>query len=323
MIKFATSFARSGFGLGVAIGLMVTIHLHSFVQAMPMRTATDPPPAPKDASTTPVPEWGEPEYVQANSGVYEQLFWGPPWDGNSTMAVTDRVLREGRNDGVNDRGDPFVLQAMAVVQLAPDEAAVSLTQEQYDQWISGNVQVSFFAGLLIVGQYWIPVSGFSYSSDVNPRAQIVVVEEYDDTLGDSFINLWAYKSQLPPGMFDDLDEDWSFWLCDQVWPMPDPDCEKTIAQCMDEFQSNIRLAIAAYKATWATVGLSCVVGGVLIGSFCLVGNLLACGVWGWMSWRCGILLGAATAALVTALLAARIALDDCLGDCSLGSIGCP
>ncbi len=39
MIKFATSFARSGFGLGIAIGLMVTIHLHSFVQAMPMMAA--------------------------------------------------------------------------------------------------------------------------------------------------------------------------------------------------------------------------------------------------------------------------------------------
>ena len=276
-----------------------------------------------------VPEWGEAEYVHVNSSVYEQLFWAATWDASSTMEVSARELREGRNDGVNNHGVPFVLQAMAVVQLEPSEAALSLTSEEYDQWVSGNVQVSIFAGFLITERWEtpnaVPVTGFSYSSDTLLSSHIVIVGELDSSIASRFFDLWYYKSRLPPGMTDGSGEDWYYWLCDPGFPTPDPDCDKIIAECMDEYQSNMRIALATFKAVMATAGLGCIVGGVLTASFCLVGNLLACGVWGFMKWRCAVVLGAAAAALGTAMTAARIALDDCLGKCSGSALapGCP
>lgn len=315
-----SNLRRSAFMAGIGIGLLLNLMLVPVARA-----AFDPPGGDGGGAPDPmpVPEWGEDEYIAANTEVYEWLFWGREWDGTSTMSVEGPVLEEGRNDGFNNYDDFFVLEALVVDRLTSTEAAASLSSEELDDWVDGHVEVCFFTGLIVVeAGVSKAVAGFTYSSDAIFDAQVAIVQVFDETIEARFFDFWYFKSQQ--GEITSGSPDWSWWLCNPPGSeFPDADCEAIIADCLAEFESNMRIAVAAYKAVLATAGVSCIVGGILLGSFCLVGNLLACGLFGWMSTRCAAILGGATAALGTALIAARIALDDCLGDCDLNQYGCP
>jgi len=109
MIKFATSFARSGFGLGVAIGLMVTIHLHSFVQAMPM-TADD---TSCDTVLDVSPEVQA--FVDLQCLVNGALF-NDGLEPSTTYAIDTAVEQPGTYTGATYDGRAVSLEAIMVIE---------------------------------------------------------------------------------------------------------------------------------------------------------------------------------------------------------------
>lgn len=305
--------------VGVCVGLIVNLSLVPVAQA---GTASGLESNPTPIEPEPVPDWGEAEYSQANSEIYEFLFPGQTWNQTSTMSIDSPALQEGRNNGVNDHGIPFVLQAFFIDEMSADEASVSLTPEQQNLWASGNVRVEFFFGFIAQDLRVKAVAGFVYSSNVMPDAQIAVTKVFDDEHLDTLFGYWSYKWRQAD-LGGEAGGNWDWWWCMPFASVNQTNCQEIEDKCWSEYESNMRIAISTYKAIWATAGLACIVGGIMMGSFCLVGNLLACATVSWGAARCAVVLGGATAALGIAALASRIALLDCLGPCAGSMPGCP
>lgn len=314
--------------IGICCGLLINMLWVSSALASTM-ISMDPAPA---GPPQPIEEWGEPELIEANTMVYEGLFPGETWSSTSTFTVSSPMVSEGRNDGVSDQGDAFRLQAFVVDEYDISELTASLTQNEQDMWINNNVRASIFFGLMASEStgysVMYPVVGWASSSDVKPDVELTITHVFEPETKDSLETLWHARSE---GLSESLEGDWEYWFI----PCPgatavvfggaggaDDPCVQILLDCGNEFDSNMRIAVAAYKAVIATAGTGCLVGGILFGAFCLVGNVLACATGGWLLNRCAIILGTATTAVVLAMSAAQIAYQDCVGSCYTAP-GCP
>lgn len=241
------------------------------------------------------------------------------------------MIVEGRNDGTTSDGNEFRLQAFVVDEFDISELTASLTQSEQDLWTAGEVRASVFLGLIASEDTGystvLPVAGWVSSSSAYPDARVTITKIFDPEDGYAMASLWHYRAFPPEGVTERVQGDWEFWYdpCDlsggSTILAEDP-CVAILERCAEECDSNMRFAVAAYKAVWATAGTGCIAGGILTGAFCLVGAL-GCGAFAWVATRCAYVLGTATAALGTAIVASRIAYEMCAGACLGGPCGCP
>jgi hypothetical protein len=119
MISFARLFGRSGFGLGVALGLIITLHLHSLVQARPLpitdttceQTLSVPPE---------VQDWIDMQCV-VNNAIFDDGL-----EPTAAFAIDTAVTQPGTYAGEAYDGREISLEAAFVVEADLENEAPEL-----------------------------------------------------------------------------------------------------------------------------------------------------------------------------------------------------
>ena len=328
------------FTVGICIGLLANmLILESAIASLQPATQTDfgglgPPPVV-------FPEWDRSDYIEVNSMVYETLFEGTNWDSSSTMKISKRQITPGRNDGVTDLNQPFVLQAMTVDHFGISDIEHSLLPDELLAWQDFNVQATILIGLMIEGEGdWsnyeriVPVLGISYSSDVSPSSQIMIFSAYGNLDTEALLQYWFAKAHQTSFSVGNSVADWSFWWsgCQDPWGglvgesltlEGSDECILIRENCISDYEYTMNLATGIFKVTVGTAGAGCIPGLILSGAFCLVGNLIACAGGIWLAKTCAGIVAAGLATLGATHLVANELLLECLGPCGFTDYGCP
>lgn len=315
--------------IGICVGLMFNTTLLAATNAavLPASGGDDTPVYP-----TPVPVWGVNDYIDTNTTVYEELFPAETWDTMSTMRLSTRTATEGRNVGVNDHGDPFVLQVFAVSEFTQAEVAASdLSAGDKALWINENFEASIFTGLIAMepGFPIIPVTGVISSSDISPNAQVMILEILDPSALEGLLSLWWTKSSQPPesgsGSWD-WPTGWSDYWCMYPYALtspPDPGCEAIRLACGNAFNASILQINSDMKAILLVGGSLCILGLAVTGALCLT-NPVGCGLAARIGIACGGGLAAALLTWAVRRASALFVYQGCLGSCGYHiDSGCP
>jgi len=231
------------------------------------------------------------DLIAVNRIAYERVFV-VPYGASSEFRLDSPVLGRAAYSGTNEAGMPYTFYvSRAEIIDGMNPSLPGITQANRAAWSSINLSAHLCTGLLesFLGNAPVVALVWSDTSTGDQRTTALILGTLSD---DTAISLkrsatdWHVRGDAAA-------------------------CQALLDACQANYNDAMDSANALAQLTLGTVGIACLVGVILCGAFCLVGNPIACVCAGKGSAYCTTLLVAAIAALATAAAVASQAYNNC------------